>query len=363
MDEINLIPSVTSKKSSAVVIKIIAGVVVLGVIGTGICLGTRVWDPLWNPFRPSPEKVIEEMLANMKEVKILHSKVRIAIEAKDEEGIEMAISLLMNNDSDATDPKNLKVSTDFDATITALGLKEKFFLAGESRGIGEASYLKMAKIDIPSDFQPLLMILGINLDEIIGQWIKIDKEALENLTGQTYVPQEISEDEQEAMIKKLQELFEERKVYYVKEEMPDEEINGKKAYHYLLALDKEEIKKVIPEMFKIIIESSGQSLGVDEFTTAFIVEGLAESINKSLEKVGDITAEMWIGKKDKLFYKIEGEKEIDLDKFDKQAKGIIDVKIGFEFSNFNQPVEIKVPETFKSLEEIFTIPQIPTTIY
>jgi len=363
MDEISLIPPVPSKKSSAVVIKIIAGVVILGVVGTGICLGTRVWDPFWNPFRPSPEKVIEEMSANMKEVKILHSKVRITIETKDEEGRETAIFLLTSNDSDATDPKNLKISTDFDATITALELKEKFSLAGKSRGLGETSYFKMTKIDIPSDFQPLLMILGINLDEIIGQWIKIDKEALENLTGQTSVPQEISEEEQERMIKKLLELFEERKVYYVKEEMPDEEINGKKAYHYLLALDKEEIKKVIPEMFRIIIESSGQSLGTDEFTAAFIIESLTRGINKFFEKAGDITAEIWIGKKDKLLYKIEGEKEIDLSKFDKQAKGTIDVKIGFDFSNFNQPVEIKPPETFKSLEEIYTVPQIPTTIY
>ncbi len=332
------------------IIKIVIGIVILGVVGAGACLGVRVWDPLWNPFRPSPEKVIGEMSTNMEEVKTLHSKVEINITSKG--GVsESKFSINFEGDSDATDFENLKSAGLFDITAAVNGMQ--FSSAMESKIISDITYLKLNTLVVPSDLEPLLLMFGINLNGIKGQWIKINKEAMENLTGETYVPQEMSKGEQEKMIKRLQELFAERKIYYIEKEMPDEKVNGKEAYHYLLALDKEEIKKITPELFEIIKESSGQSLGWGSGTTF-----IAGIFSELLDKLGDVTVEMWIGKKDKLLYKIEGEKEIDLSKFDEKDKGVVNIKITFNFSNFNQPVEIKAPETFKSLEEILVIPQI-----
>ncbi len=332
------------------IIKVVIGIVILGVVGAGVCLGARVWDPIWNPFRPSPEKVIEEMLTNMEEVKTLHSKGEIDITSK--EGVsEFNLSIGFEGDSNAIDSENPKSAGSFDITTTVNGIQ--FSSAMESKIISNITYLKLNTLVVPPDLESLLLMFGINLNEIKGQWIKIDKEAMENLTGQTYVPQETSKDEQEKMIKKLQELFAERKIYYIEKEMPDEKINGKEAYHYLLALDKEEIKKITPELFEVIKESSGQSLGWGSGTTF-----IAGIFSELFDKLGDITAEMWIGKKDKLLYKIEGEKEIDLSKFNEKDEGVINLKIVFNFSNFNQPVEIKAPEISKSLEEILVIPQI-----
>lgn len=359
-------PSEPPKKSGAgFVIKIIAGVVILGVVGVGVSLATRIWDPLWNPFRPSPEKVIEEMTTNMEKVKILHFNWGIDIFASEKDAGEFKVFIGLEGDSDATNSENLKVALDFNIGLAiqtqayAKNKEENFSLAITSKTIGEVSYLRLNTIIIPADLEPFLLMFDISLDEIKGQWIKIDKEALEELGGETYSSQEMSKEEQEKLVKKLKEVFAKRKIYYIKEEMSDEKINGKKVYHYLLALDKEEIKKVIPEMFKIIMESSGQSSGVDEFTSAFVIGGLTESINKFFEKIGDITAEIWIGKKDKLLYRIKGEKEIDLSKFDEKIEGIINIKITSDFSNFNQPVEIEPPENFKSLEEILSQFQLP----
>jgi len=355
MDEINLTPLVSSQKGLSIIAKIIAGAVVLGVAGLGVCLGTRVLDPLWNPFRPSPEEVIEEISTSMEEVKTLHSKGEIEIILKSAISEDKSL-ITFEGDSDARDSENMKLDGEFG--VTSVGM-QKFSLSVSNRIIGDTTYLKLNEIVGPSDIESLFLMLGVNLDEIKGQWIMFGEEALEKLGG-VYSSQEISREEQEKITKKIQELFAERKVYYVKEEMPDEKINGKKAYHYLITLDKEEIKEVVPEILRISMESSGQSLGMDEFSIAFMIGGLTESINQFFEKVGDITVGIWIGKKDNLLYRIEGEKEIDLSNLSAEVSGILNLKIAFDFSNFNQPVEIKAPESFKTLEEVFVIPQ---TVY
>ena len=351
MDEINLTPLVSSQKGLSVIAKIIGGAVILGVAGLGICFGTRVLDPLWNPFRPSLEKVIEEISTSMEEVKTMHSKGDIEIAISEDKFL-----ITFEGDSDARDSENMKL--DGELGITSDGM-QKFSLNVSNRIIGDTTYLKLNEIVGPPNIESLFLILGVNLDEIKDQWIMFDEEALEKLGG-AYSSQEISREEQEKMTKKIQELFTGRKIYYVKEEMPDEKINGKKAYHYLITLDKEEIKEVVPEILRISMESSGQSLGMDEFSVAFMIGGLTESINQFFEKVGDIIVGIWIGKKDNLLYRIEGEKEIDLSNLNAGFSGILNLKIAFDFSNFNQPVEIQTPENFKTLEEVFVIPQ---TVY
>lgn len=362
MDEIQtpisgsgLSPSVPIK-SRGLVVKIIVGVVVVAVVGTGISLATRIWDPLWNPFRPAPEEVLEEMLTKMEEVKTLHSEMKINIEATDEideelEKEETQISMVFGGDSDVTDPENLKSALGFDFEIMGGGLEEGLSLAGEIRTIGKNSYFKLTTINIPAETESLLMMFGVDLDKIEKQWIETDKEALESLGG-GISRDELSEEEQEEMMEKIKVFFAEKKIYYVKEELPDGKIGRSKMYHYLLALDKEEIKKILPELFETIMESSeepGMGFGI-----TFIAGALAGATERLLDKVGEITADFWIGKKDLLLYKVEGEKEIELSKFDKTAQGTITIKMDIEFSNFNQPVTIEAPENFINLEEIIS---------
>ncbi len=68
---------------------------------------------------------------------------------------------------------------------------------------------------------------------------------------------DLSKEQQEKIREEVKKLFKEKKVYNVKKKMPDEEIAGKKTYHYLLSLDREKIKEVTPELFSIMEESSG----------------------------------------------------------------------------------------------------------
>ena len=331
------------------IIKIVIGVVILGIAAGGISLGSKLWDPVWNPFRSSPEKIIEQMQTNMGAVKTFYSEGKIDIASR-EGASEFTMSMTFDNNSDISDPQYPKSNANFDITAAVEGME--FSIGMQTKVIGETYYLKLIKIPLPA--QSLLSMFGTNINLIKNQWIKFDEETLKGLSGATpYMTQELSEKQEKAMIEKLQRIFIERPIYYIKEELPDEEIREKKAYHYLIALDKEEIKKIIPELLDIMIEFSlTPVVSVSE-------EEISNKIDELFENVGELSTEIWIGKKDKLIYKIKGEKEIDLNRFKGEKKGIVTGKLDIEFSNFDQPVEIKAPEYFKSLEEIFGQFQTP----
>jgi hypothetical protein len=81
---------------------ILGGIIILaGGIGTLFYL--RIFDPLWNPFRPEPEEVILKMEKKMKDLKTWHSDLKG--ELKIENKKEFIISLENFNDFDNTDPQ------------------------------------------------------------------------------------------------------------------------------------------------------------------------------------------------------------------------------------------------------------------
>ncbi|MBZ9578493.1 hypothetical protein KJA14_01440 [Patescibacteria group bacterium] len=333
------------KKSK--VIKIIAGVIILIAIGVGVCLYTKAWDPFWNPFRPSPEEVIEKMVIEMGELKAVHSRAEMSIEAKEDTKEGFKISMDFASDSDNTDPKNPKSAGDFYITLAFEGMQ--FSLAGESKTIGEDSYFKLTTIPALAFLEPFFEMLGIDLGEIKGQWIKFD------MAEET----QKAKEEQEEMIQKFQTLFKDKKLYIVTREFADKEIRNVKTYHYLVALNKEEIKKLIPGIFEILWEAFPPSNLGFPMTPSVpgkeeILTEILEAFDEFFEKVGEITAELWIGKKDNLLYKIKGEKEIDLAEINPGTEGKIIIKIDMDFSDFNQPLIIEAPEEFKTIEEIFS---------
>jgi len=324
------------EKSKRNLIKIIIGIFVVLILGTGISLAARIWDPLWNPFRPDPEKVIAKMSKKMAEVKTLHSELKFdfGYEIKSETPkVESSFKTVMTAkvDSDEADPQNLKSAGDFDIVANFDGMQ--ISVAGESITIGEDTYLKLNTIPFP---------FSIMFGEAQGQWIKYGDEETEK-----------TKEAEKETIKKLEELFKDKKLYIVKKEFPDEEIRNVKVYHYLVALNKEEIKKLLPELFKTIQEFMGSDKPLAEGE----LEEVLSKLEEILGKIDEITAEIWIGKKDNYLYKIKAEKEIDLSQFYELVKGkpikeIVAIKTDIDFSNFNQPVKIEAPENYKGLEEI-----------
>jgi len=351
----NITPQIfTPQRPKKNLIKIIIRIIVVLIIGAGISLAARIWDPLWNPFRPEPEEVIEEMAKKMAEVKTLHSEIKFDFGAREKEKEVFKTTMNFKSDSDVTDSKNPKSAGDFNIAMTFNGVQ--ISLAGETITIGDISYFKLTTIPAPSFFETM----GIDFSAMENQWIKYDEESyLKTMYGGEIPPEmaeeiEKSKEKEEEMIKKLETIFKDKKLYIVKKELPDEKIKNQKVYHYLVVLNKEEIKKILPELLDIMKEY----LGLEESLGLGLSEDILPRIEEFFDIIEEIPAELWIGKKDNYLYKVKVEKEIDFAKFVKSSQpgSVVPRKVIFKvdinFSNFNQPVKIETPEEYKTLEEI-----------
>jgi len=271
------------------ILKIGAVVLIIAVLLPAASLALRIWDPLWNPFRPEPEKVIEKTIEKMQTLKSFSYDVSAGSDSTQNE-IVSSFSLTVKGDVD-----DKKLSTVFDVTVGALGVSINFGL--EQRRIGEESYYKITKV-------PSIPGLPEGLSSQKDQWIKQEAMATSQLDS-------------------IKAILEDKDLYVVQEELKDEDINGKPAYHYILKLDGDKIGKVLEQY-----SSQGATGNLD---VANIALG-------SLSKVLDNTdIEAWIGKKDYYVYKIK----IMADTGNLEAN----------FSNFNQSFNIVPPENFKTQED------------
>ncbi|MCK5044783.1 hypothetical protein KAR26_03605 [Candidatus Parcubacteria bacterium] len=306
---------------------------------------------LENSFKQIPEEIIKEMNVKMAGLETVRTETKMNIEISDPDMDVFSIFMIFNSDTDKTDPENLKSAGDFDITLGVEGIQ--FTLKGEGITIGDDSYLKMATIPALPMIEPIFQIMGINISDFKKQWIKFDKDSMKNMFGTGMdIEMETSEEQQAHMQEALQELLITRDFYSVKQELPEEKIAEQSVYHYLVALEKEETKNLILDMFRIIGESQGEAfLPSDEELTEF-----SQNLDEFFDKTGGIDANLWIGKYDKYLYRFELDKTIDAGSDEEEETMII--SIAMDFSNFNQPLNITTPEDFKSLEELFSVPDL-----
>ena len=296
--------------------KVVGGLIILVLLGLTISLYTRAFDPHWNPFRLEPEEVMAKMTLKMDALKTVHSLGLIEIKGKEDAKEVLKLTVNFKGDFDQTDPKIPKLAGDFEVILAFEGME--FSLAGESRTIGEISYFKLTTVPAVAELEPFF--------HLFRQWIKIDPVAIgnwiKNMMGQMSIPgmEEMWKkqiEKQKEMKEKLERLIVERKPYLikVKKELPDKEIGETKVYHYLLALNKEEGKKLILEIMPIYLET------VFEYKSEFLPEELRPSpeeiaeekkkvmeetekaLSQFFEKIGEIEGEVWIGKKDLYLYR------------------------------------------------------------
>lgn len=364
-------------KNIKIIVGVLIGLIFVFAVGVTVALWTRVWDPLWNPFRPEPEKVIQEMTERMKKVKTMHSALNFELDTK--EGKQsFNVSLKTNSDEDKSDSKNLKASGNFDLAFSAES--QQFSVGGETKSIGEVSYFEITKI--PAALTDLVKTAGIDLDQVIkNKWIKIDSESINNFLREALGSNLLqfgisindtlnnSTESQKEMQKKFEKMIEGEEFFIVKSELPDTTINGLKTYHYVLTLSKAEIKNIIPDFAIIYVDMIKQRTPpghqLTEKDIAGAKKGITDGLNKAFDeffaKVGDIESEVWIGKKDYLLYGVKMEKAIDLSKIDKYSKGTITFKIDMNFSNFDKPLAIEAPKNSTDVIEIL-LPIIQTSL-
>lgn len=97
------------------------------------------------------------------------------------------------------------------------------------------------------------------------QWVKFDQESLKEIFPSEMTKEferelEKRKKEEKGMKEKVEKLIANKELYFPKTELADEKIGKIKTYHYIVALNKEEIKKIIPELLNIVREKKVQYL-------------------------------------------------------------------------------------------------------
>ena len=240
------------KKRNFLWLKVLAGVLILVFLGAGVALAFRVWDPLWNPFRPSPEKVLQKMFENIKSISGAHTEADVRISGAG----NVANSSFVLKLKDDTNKSNAQGKIILQAIMQGIQLS------------GEGSYVILGNdLFFKIDSLPSMSFLPIDLSQFTGKWYKITglKSSSNNLTN----------------------LLENQKdIIYVKKQLPDEKINGISVYHYVLGLQQNGIKDLLGEALK-------DNKSVSQ-----------EQINQMAQSISGLDIEYWIGKKDNYPYKI-----------------------------------------------------------
>ncbi|MFA6254190.1 MAG: hypothetical protein WC640_03005 [Candidatus Paceibacterota bacterium] len=303
----------------------------------------------------TPDLVLQKMAANLPNIKSFEYTGEIKAEADASKysnaSTTMAPSALAilnkKNDlsikfsgvsdfQDVSKPKgslSLTLSTNSFAsgTVTTLGF--------EIRTIDQIIYAKLT--EAPN--------FGfITLDPLKNQWVKIDlaevKQQLQskigNLSSSTTIAVSTANKTNltEDQINQIKQAIWQSKIVKVIAQLPDEQINGANTYHYQIALDREEIKKLILTITPIV---QSRAPSADEL----------KQFDQALASTEFPNGEIWVGQTDFYPYKLLLTPKV------KSADGSTEVgqaSIILMFNNFNQPAAVDIPSPVKTVQEIMS---------
>jgi len=325
--------SESNKPKKKIILGIIGGLAVI-LVGAVVVLAAGIWNPVWNPFQASPDKVLAEAFENMIAIDTIHSKIIYNMDVQAKESF--STSLVIEGDSDATE---------INTNVFVEGME--MFFDGEMRSIDEVLYFKMGTMPLP--FSIGLSQLAIDVSDSTNKWFKFDSKEL----GMSLI-KTLSNEEKAQMEQEIIQLLSDHRIVLVAEKLADEKIEGQNAYHYLLALDKENIKQFLKEFLEMVNKyyEFDDLMNMPEADK----QEMSDGIDEFFEATGGIDFEIWIGKKDKLIYRVAGEKSFDLSEIEieemEAEEGMMSLDFVLSFSKFNEPVEILAPDDSQSIIEM-----------
>lgn len=324
---------------------------VLAIVGLFVIGGGALAFVYYSQQR-SPQEVMATMFHNFSEVKSMEysGEVRVAIdpsgfstpflegaagffqlgdEVSEEQG-ETPVLVTFNGAIDGNDPKKPKGDFTFDLAVQIPG-GERFFANFEMRILENIVYMRLADIsDIGMD----------EVSKIKGKWLKIDPTVLAERFGITdfeeqlksaQEQQELSDDE----LRRIQEEFLKRTIVEVLKETTDA-IDGGSMYHYVLKINKEELKAYLLEVNDILAKRQISKQDIADFSDA-------------MDFIDFLTTDLWVGKADILPYRAHWG---FLVKQAPNAKELAKVTAKINFKNYNKPVQIVAPPSAQPFEEL-----------
>jgi len=287
-------------------------------------------------LKEDPNKVIGEMVKNMADNKIRHSVSQVEISALNNDTRASQFKFLVNADTkvDLTNTNNVKATGNFSANLTTSNSVPPIEYNANLSTIFENN---IAYINLNS-FSPISLFSQPGLPDIsknIGKWLTIDKNSVEVLSKQTdqAVALDVSSLEASDLTQKIQNLIGDQEFFTVDKQLADETISGQQTYHYSLLMSNAKLKNFVTILIGSTLPNEVQTY-----------------INGAVDKFGNISMDVWIGKKDKMLYQFKINKSIDLSQLT-LLPATLELKIQNVNSDFNKPFTIQLPENPQKIED------------
>lgn len=290
----------------------------------------------------SPERIIRKMFINLSNIKTWQYSGEIIAENNLEESLNNHTDLLLmipisqdkvssktiisfSGLTDIQKSDDLKSLLSFDIKTDALAQADLSF-GLEVRLLKEVFYIKLSAVPYLGFF---------DLSSLKDQWLKIDFETIKKQTDSSKKKNNQLSLEQ---ITKIVKTVQQANVIKIIDKLSSEKINGIDTYHYKFILDPEKLKDLSLELAEIVNNK--------ELSSTEIVD-----LNKKIETIELSEGNLWVGKQDLLPYKIIFDSTM---KTADKSKVIGKTSLTLMLNNFNQPIQVEVPTSTKTLEEIFS---------
>ncbi|GEM_PF-1782928 len=334
------------RKRSHLVLKLFIVLIILVVLG-GVgyfAAGQYLNFSYSNLFSPNSQTVISKMMTNMAGVKSYKTTIQGSISAADSQNVGQGKVLFSaDGQSDITDAANPIGSGTFTVQITSPGSASSMSANMSITSVNNKFYIKINDIALPDG----VSYPGLDISQIKGRFFEIDQNSISQLSQSEGVGVGAPQINSQELVKKIQDLLLAENMFTVSKQLSDEVVSEQNTYHYLVNISKDKLKDLINK----IIALTSQSSGTD--SSGFLAASMTQSyINSFVDTVGDISAEIWVGKTDYLLYRFKIDKTIDLNKVSQDANMILTAKIDVINSNFGEPVLVQAPETSQKIEDI-----------
>ncbi|MCX6790734.1 MAG: hypothetical protein NTV62_00895 [Candidatus Gribaldobacteria bacterium] len=239
---------------------------------------------------------------------------------------------------DQADKNNTKQDIVAQAVLETGGTK----MVGDAelRVFGEKTYLLI---------NALPTIFG-DLSSLKGQWIYLDKSLFQQNDSN-----QLSGEQYQKLAQELVTLLKGQGLFGIKKTLDDEDVKGQTAKHYLVYLNKQAVKRVAPNFFKLAAKYLPETERKDyESNLTKLNQELPRAIEDFWKITGGINFDLWIsnGK----LVQVKWEKELDLSNLEELKNDVQQAKTNLNLSlvyfDFGQKVLVEKPVGAKTLEEL-----------
>lgn len=295
------------KGNKDLTVLIILGVIFLLIIG-GIFAYFLIDKKL---DRDDPQQIIKSSLEAMNNVNShsFEGDINIDISSDSDlvdgnDPVNISIVAQFDGQTDQTDPNNIKSSFNVkpEINISIDGGNEQLSVDLSMMSFGkiteQAVYYRLNDFDLGA----VGLIYGKMIVPYKGNWYFIDMKELQEMNN---VSLKENDFDFEKMIEKVMELYQKYEIIKFKKDLGNVEIDGKEAYHYQVKIDPETLIDFYIDFLEMIFSESlsGDNVNSEDFKE--VIEESREEILAILQEVMlNVETEIWIGKEDKLVYKI-----------------------------------------------------------